>query len=147
MPPTMLPEPTTSATSRPSSCTATISRARQSTVPSSTPYDFAPIRASPDSFRRTRRNGELCGSGVALATRLLCQSEAPELDDLEAGRGHRLADTGLAARVVDPDLFGEDAVGQPLLDPALDHLGLHLVRLALEVGLLQEDLALGFDLR
>src|SRR3954452_14876357 len=131
MPRTMLPAPITRATSSPPSCTSTISRARESTVPWSTPYDFEPIRASPESFRRTRRKGGLCGSGVALATRLLCQSEAPELDDLEAGFLQRLAD--LLARVVDPLLLGEHAVGEPLLDAAFDHLRLHLVRLALEV--------------
>src|SRR4051794_5521591 len=109
MPRTMLPAPITRATSSPSWCTATISRASASTVPWSTPYDFEPISASPESFRRTRRNGAFCGSGVALATRLLCQSEAPELDDLEAGFLQRLSDPGLAARVVDPDLLGEHA--------------------------------------
>src|SRR5581483_665972 len=50
----MLPPPITSATSSPPARTSTSSRARSSIVPASRPYSFWPMRASPDSFSRTR---------------------------------------------------------------------------------------------
>src|SRR4051794_17495505 len=146
MPRTMFPAPITSAISRPPLWASTISWARPSIVSGSTPWSRSPISASPESFRRTRPNGAVLGSGVgALVTCLLCQCEAAELKHLEPGLLERCAD--LLAGLVDPLLAFEHEVGEPLLDPALDDLAAHVLRLRLEVGLLQQDLALGVDLR
>src|SRR5438128_3026364 len=50
----MLPPPITRATSSPPERTSTSSPASASTVSSSSPYSRGPIRASPESFSRTR---------------------------------------------------------------------------------------------
>src|SRR3954470_14900033 len=55
----MLPPPITIATSRPPERTSTSSRASVSTVWASRPYSRGPIRASPESFSRTRAKGTL----------------------------------------------------------------------------------------
>src|SRR4029450_11173272 len=97
-------------------------------VAGSIPWSRSPISASPESFRRTRRNGAVRWSGVAaLVTRLLCQGEAAEPRPPEA----RLLECGadLLAAVVDPLLLVQDEIGQPLVDPSLDDLGLDLIRL------------------
>src|SRR2546430_17514111 len=91
----MLPAPITIAISRPLRWTSTISSARTEICSGSTPWSRSPIRASPDSFRRTRLNaGELAGrcSACALAdvTGSLRDGQALELDHLEAPLGQRL---------------------------------------------------------
>src|SRR5580700_8659868 len=51
----MLPPPITRQISTPSACTDWISLAMRPTISGSRPYSRAPISASPDSFKRTRR--------------------------------------------------------------------------------------------
>src|SRR5581483_4671375 len=144
IPRTMFPAPITSAISSPPACVSTISRASASIRSGSMPWSRPPISASPDSFSKTRSNGAGLGRGVALATRLLCQGEPAELNHLEARLRQRLP--GLLAGLVDPLLVREHELGQPLLDATLDDLAAHLFRLRLDVGLLEQDLALGVDL-
>src|SRR6266508_3780253 len=68
----MFPPPTTIAVSTPLRCTSAISAATTATRAGSMPYSRSPISASPDSFRRMRRNGEAlaacsCATGSTLA--------------------------------------------------------------------------------
>src|SRR5690242_13267463 len=105
----MFPAPITSAISSPSFWTSTISRARASSRSGSTPWSWLPSSASPESFSRMRPNGAFCGRGVAVATGLLCQGEAAELDHFEAGFPERLPD--LLAGLVDPLLVLEHELG------------------------------------
>ena len=53
----MFPPPITTESSGPPVRTATSSRASVSTVAASMPYSRVPIRASPESFSRTRLKG------------------------------------------------------------------------------------------
>src|SRR5215204_1002248 len=149
----MLPPPTTIASSRPSLCTSTISRAIRSTVFGSVPYSWSPISASPESFRRTRRNagaapeGDRSSSCCGVVTRLFCDREAPERDDTRSRLGDRL--THRLRRVVNPRLLGqhsarlsrEEALGQHPLDDLL----LRLLRFALELVRVEVDLPLGLN--
>src|SRR5690242_18815676 len=144
MPRMMLPAPMTRAISSPPAWASTISCASASSRSGSTPWSRSPSSASPESFSRTRWNSAGLGSGVALATRLLCQREPAELDHFEPALFQGLAD--LLAGLVDPLLILEHEVGQPLLQAALDDLSSNVLRLRLDVGLLEQDLAFGVDL-
>src|SRR3712207_6397567 len=149
----MLPPPTTIASSTPSAWISTISRATVSTVFRSIPYSCAPISASPDSFRRTRRNAGAAPGGAGsvspfgVATRLFCYGEPLERDHTSAGLGERLAD-GLR-RIVDPRLLAERPAGlrrvEALLQHSLDDLLLRPLRLAGELVGVEVDLPLGLD--
>src|SRR5262245_42567689 len=130
----MLPAPTTIASSSPSDWTSTTSRAIEVTRLRSIPYSRSPIRASPDSFRRTRRKAGAAPAGArssscwGVVTPLFCDREALERDDTCAGVGQRLADR--LGRVVDPRLLRERPAGlrgeEPLRQHALDDLVLRL---------------------
>src|SRR5215217_8871928 len=149
----MLPPPTTIASSRPSLCTSTISRAIRSTVFGSVPYSWSPISASPESFRRTRRNagaapeGDRSSSCWGVVTPLFCDREAVERDDTRSRLGDRL--TRRLRRVVDPRLLGQHSARlsreEALAEHALDDLLLRLLRLALELVGVEVDLPLGLD--
>src|SRR5215211_650099 len=149
----MLPPPTTIASSRPSLCTSTISRAIRSTVFGSVPYSWSPISASPESFRRTRRNagaapeGDRSSSCCGVVTRLFCDREAPERDDTRSRLADRL--THRLRRVVDPRLLAQHAAGlggeEAFGEHPLDDLLLRLLGLALELVRVEVDLPLGLD--
>src|SRR5215213_1161420 len=148
----MLPPPTTIASSTPSACTPTISSAIAATVLRSMPYEWSPISDSPESFSRTRRKvgappaGERSAtSSVCTVTRLFCDREALEGDDMRVRRRKRLTDR--LCRVVDPGLLGERAARlrcvEALREHALDDLLLRLVGLPLELVGVEVDLLLG----
>src|SRR3954447_319577 len=149
----MLPPPTTIASSRPSVCTSTISRAIVSTVFGSVPYSWSPIRASPESFRRTRRKagaapeGDRSSSCWGVVTRLFCDREAPERDDTRSRFADRL--THGLRRVVDPWLLAQHAAGlggeEPLGEHPLDDLLLRLLGLPLKLVGVEVALPLGLD--
>src|SRR3989304_3882477 len=111
----MFPAPTTMASSSPSPCTATISRASAATVSGSSPYSRSPIRASPESLSRRRRKASVPPSGARPAASsgrrltLPGDREPPERHDACAGLGERLSDR--QRRIVDPRLVGEDTAG------------------------------------
>src|SRR6185503_4544467 len=136
----MLPPPTTIASSRPSVCTETISRASKSTVAGSMPYSWSPINASPESFSTTRRKaGAVPESSRSVSscvvTSLFCDRQTPESHHARAGFGECLAHR--LRRVVDPRLLGERAARlrgvEALREHALDDLLLRLFRLALQL--------------
>src|SRR5215204_3782422 len=149
----MLPPPTTIASSRPSLCTSTISRAIRSTVFGSVPYSWSPINASPESLRRTRRNagaapeGDRSNSCCGVVTRLFCDREAPERDDTRTGLVDGLAD-GLR-RVVNPRLLEQHAARlgreETLPQHPLDDLLLRLLGLALQLVRVEVNLPLELD--
>src|SRR5215204_966957 len=131
----MFPAPTTIAISTPWLWSSAISPAMRSTSWRSTPYSLSPIRASPESFSRTRLN-----AGLPLCS--ACKGAALILEGLELVLLERLRD-GLA-RIVDPLLVGQDALAEEALrEHALDDLLAVLLGPGLHLGELREDLALG----
>src|SRR5712692_3641243 len=67
----IFPPPTTTATSMPSSCTCLISSATECATFTSMPEVCSPIKASPEIFRRTRRNaGTVLGWALILSGKL-----------------------------------------------------------------------------
>src|SRR5581483_4983433 len=146
MPRTMFPAPITSATSRPRRCTAAISLAIDSTWAPSTPYARSPIRASPESFRRTRDvpKAAFGTSRAVVATRLACQRDALEFHHLGARVGEGLADR--LRRVVDPLLVVQHLRRvEALVQHPLDDLVLRLLGLALQLVRVAVDVELGGD--
>src|SRR5581483_4529024 len=141
----MLPPPITSATSSPSPRTSTSSRASVSTVWASRPYSDEPMRASPESFSRTRRNAARCFRCGSAATRsrygvprVVAQLDPLLLEEAPDRVGR------LVGAV--PRLLGEHRLAEELLvQHALDDLVAHPFRLALHLVRVQEDLALGLD--
>src|SRR5438093_5305122 len=147
MPRMMFPPPTTIESSTPERRTSAISSASDSIRSWSIPKSWSPESASPESLSRTRwklRAGAGAGVGLAAMQALLCHGEALELDHLEPDLVEHLADA--LARLVDPRLLLEHDLGEPLLDPTVDDLFAHLLRLLLDVGLLGEDVLLGREL-
>src|SRR5918999_2879435 len=142
----MFPPPTTMATSTPRSVTPLTASAIAPIRSRSAPYSSSPMSASPDSFRRMRRKAA-CPSLPAPSSPIVLL--LPDLEPLEAPDHHVL--TGLCrgrrAQLLDglaPVLVGvhvllvqEDDLLEPLSQPALGHLGPHL--LGLVGGLLGED--------
>src|SRR5262245_12759180 len=127
----MFPAPTTIAISTPLEWRSRISSEIRSTSSRSTPYSSSPMRASPDSFSRTRSNAGLpfcsAGKGVPLI-----------LQHLELVLGEGLVDR--LARVVDPLLVGQHRLAEELLgEHALDDLRADLLGLRLDVGELLQD--------
>src|SRR4249920_3411790 len=97
----MFPPPTTIAISTPLRCTPAISAATAATRAGSMPYSRSPIRASPESLRSTRRNGDrpAAGSRVAGSTLVNSGDRVPGVvDELGAGVRQHLLHLG-AARV------------------------------------------------
>src|SRR5262245_8733594 len=145
MPRMLLPPPTTRAISTPARCTDTISPASDSMCSWSMPNSRSPLSASPESLSKTRENAASeTGWGSALMA-LLCQGEARELDDLEAGLPENVPDALVG--VVDPRLLGEHVALEPLVEPALHDLLADLLGLVGHGLLLREDLTLGIGLR
>src|SRR5918994_76808 len=131
----MFPAPTTIATSTSRSRSSAISPAIFSTSWRSRPYSLSPIRASPESFSRTRRNAGLplwlSGNGVALV-----------FEDFELVFLERLGDR--LARVVDPLLVGQDDLAvEALREHALDDLLAVLLGPGVHLRELVQDLELG----
>src|SRR3954462_9779042 len=100
----MLPPPITSAISSPFARTSTSSRASWSTVSASRPYSREPIRASPESFSRTRLNPIALRDGVPGVIEKLDAALLQVLRD----RARRLV------RAV-PRLLGENGFAEELL--------------------------------
>ena len=108
MPRMMFPPPTTIASSTPRCWTPTISSAIAATRAGSRPCSRSPISASPESFRRTRREtgrSAVLSAGTASVLVTLAELEPLELEHLGAFLAERLADR--LCLVVDPDLLGE----------------------------------------
>src|SRR5262249_54827318 len=132
----MLPPPITSASSSPSARTSTSSCASWSTVTASRPYSRGPIRASPESFSRTRLKPIArlrdCVPGVV-------EELDPLLLQVLRDRARRLV--GAVPRLLAQHGLAVEALVELPLDDLVAHvLGLreHLVRP-------REDLALGVD--
>src|SRR5438128_4339901 len=103
---------------------------------------------SPETFSSTRRNTTFregsVSAGAPTLTRSVSQGDALERNDLGALGGKGLADAD--AGIVDPRLVDEHRVGEEALrEHAFDDLAAHLLGLRGDVGLLEEDLPLGFD--
>src|SRR2546422_11603594 len=98
----MLPPPTTTATSTPRSDTVFICVAIASIRSRSAPYSSGPIRASPESFRRTLPNAGRRPS-PSTPVRSLIVLVGAHLEALEAADHHVLAGLGreLAAELLD----------------------------------------------
>src|SRR2546423_9052973 len=98
----MLPPPTTTATCTPRSTTCLICVAIASMRARSAPYSSGPIRASPDSFRRTRRKAGWRPSPSTAAGGII-RSVGAHLEALEAADDHVLAGLGgeLAPELLD----------------------------------------------
>src|SRR6478609_1966817 len=132
----MLPPPITIATSSPPERTSTSSRATLSTVGASRPYSCEPIKASPESFSRTR-----------LKATLVRGNRVPGVvDELHSALGEVLA--GRRGRLVGavPRLLGEDCLAVELLvQLALDDLLADVLGLREDLVGVREDLALGVD--
>src|SRR5229473_1422898 len=112
----MFPPPITSAISRPSRRTWTSSFASSSTVRASNPNSCEPIRASPESFSRTRLN----------ATTSLTDRVPGVVEELDPALLQVLSDgPGRLVRPV-PRLLGEHGLAEELLvQLALDDLLTH----------------------
>src|SRR6476620_11614932 len=110
----MFPPPITSATSSPSRRTWTSSFASSSTVRASNPNSCEPIRASPESFSRTRLNA----TGSSLTDRV-----PGVVEELDAALLQVLRDRpGRLIRAV-PRLLGQHGLAVELLvQLALDDL-------------------------
>src|SRR3712207_1924542 len=102
----MFPAPTTIAISTPCPWSSATSAAMRSTSWRSRPYSLSPISASPESFRRTRRN-------AGRPSRSACNGVACVLEHLELVLLERLVD-GLPG-VVDPLLVREDGLAEEAL--------------------------------
>src|SRR5215207_4854664 len=141
----MLPAPTTRATSTPLSTTSRTSCATALTRSASVPYSSEPIRASPESFSRTRLK-----TGSATAAGSLFADDEPgepgDHDVLAGARRERLPELldRLALVHVGADvlLLEQGDFLRPLRDLALDDLLDHVLGLALLGGLGGEHLAL-----
>src|SRR5918995_2321783 len=133
----MFPPPTTTETSTPASCTATISAAIAWTVRRSTPYSRPPRSASPESLSRTRRKtgtrvAGAAGASSARIDTLPGEREPLELEHLRALLAEDLRD-GLSG-VVDPRLLVEDLrAEEALAEHAVDDLLAGLLRLRLHL--------------
>src|SRR6476646_2380917 len=132
----MLPPPITIATSSPPERTSTSSRATLSTVGASRPYSCEPIKASPESFSRTR-----------LKATLVRGNRVPGVvEELHSALGEVLA--GRRGRLVGavPRLLGENCLAVELLvQLALDDLLADVLGLREHFVGVREDLALGVD--
>src|SRR5688500_8397455 len=143
----MFPAPTTTAISTPRSVTAWICSLICSIRAGSVPYSSEPIRASPETFSRTRvKTGSAIGGTLSRAAGLLlADGEAGEAGDADVLTGlggqvgaqflDRLAVVAVGAHVL---LLEQDDVGGPLLQLALDDPLHDVVGLALLLGLLLE---------
>src|SRR3990172_3200328 len=87
----MFPAPTTTASSVPASCTATISSLIATTVFGSIPYSRSPRSASPESLSKARRNGVPLAALASCATSsvlvLMGKSLAHERGGMRGRRG------------------------------------------------------------
>src|SRR6478672_3406880 len=134
----MFPPPITSATSSPSRRTWTSSFASSSTVRASNPNSCEPIRASPESFSRTRLN--------ATTTSSLTDRVPGVVEELDPALLQVLRDRpGRLVRPV-PRLLGQHGLAVELLvQLALDDLLAHVLGLAEHLVGMRKDLALGVD--
>src|SRR5437764_1801274 len=147
----MLPPPTTTATCTPRSTTRLIWVAIASIRSRSAPYSSGPIRASPDSFRRTRRKAGWRPSPSTAASEAMllfrAHREAREAADHHVLAGLRrelaaelLDRLAVVALAVDVRLAKEDGLVEPLRKPSLGDLRTDVLGLVLR--LLLEDPAL-----
>src|SRR4051812_41158470 len=113
----MFPPPITIATSRPPDRTSTSSRASLSTVWASRPYSRGPIRASPESFSRTRWKGN-AGCLADRVPGVIEQLHAP-LGEVLADRRGRLV--GPVPRLLGEHGFAVELLVQLALDDLLPH--------------------------
>src|SRR5579885_943624 len=140
----MLPPPLTSAISSPSARTPTSSRASRSTVSSSRPYSRGPIRASPDSFSRTRRNA--AGACLEAGAANSADRVPGVVEQLDAALPEHVADRGGRLVRAVPGLLHQHRLAvEALVEHALDDLLTHVLGLALHLVGALEDLALGLD--
>src|SRR4051794_8009876 len=117
----MLPPPITRAISRPSARTSTSSSASRSIVPASRPYSSGPMRASPESFSRTR----LKPIGRRLRDRV--PGVVEKLDPLFL---QVLRDRSRRFVAAVPRLLGQDRLAvEPLVQLTFDDLLAHVLRL------------------
>src|SRR6185312_3889810 len=133
----MFPPPITSASSSPFARTSTSSVASSSIVPASRPYSRWPMRASPESFSRTRLK-PIRGSLRDCVPGVVEQLDALLLQVLRDRPGRLV---GAIPRLLRQDSLAEEALVELALDDLVaDVLGLreHLFRM-------REDLALGID--
>src|SRR5690348_2161189 len=147
----MLPPPTTIATSTPRWQTRCTSAAIAAIRSASAPYSALPMRASPESFRRTRLKAGRAPSvegWPANCPRLLADLEASEAPDHHVlarlrGRGRAQLLDGLSAVLVLVHvlLLEQDDLLEPLAELALGDLRAHVLRLV--GGLLLVDAELG----
>src|SRR5215217_5977846 len=137
------PPPTTIATSTPRLATAWRALAIAAMRPGSAPYSRSPMSASPDSFRRTRRNAgcPFCDSVLLLPD--LEADEAPDDDVLArcgGDLGPELLDRpGLVLLLVHVLLVEQHDLLEPLAHAALGDPLLHILGLAVGGRLLPED--------
>src|SRR5580765_7793078 len=114
MPRKMLPPPITRASSRPSDRTSTSSCASVSIVCSSSPNSRPPIRASPESFRRTRVKAIRCG---------LSDRVPGVVDELDTAVREVLVDAPGELVGAVPGLLAEDGLAvEALVQLSLDDL-------------------------
>src|ERR671914_188139 len=131
----MFPAPTTIAISTPCSWSSATSAAIRSTSWRSRPYSLSPIRASPESFSKTRPK-----AGLPLC--LPCKGVALVLEHLELMILESLGDR--LASVVDPLLVRQDGLAvEPLREHPFHDLLAMLLGAGLHVRELREDLTLG----
>src|SRR3954453_15526885 len=149
----MFPAPTTSAISTPRLATPCPWAASPSTRSRAVPYSRPPIRASPDSFSRTRLNAGSSDTARTIVMRaLLAHHEPGETRDAHVlarlGRDlrpqvlDRLALVAVRAHML---LLEQRDLLRPLLELALDDPLDDVVGLAILTGLCFEDLPLGLE--
>src|SRR3712207_1047780 len=131
----MLPPPTTTATSTPRSATCLICAAMAAMRSLSAPYSSGPIRASPESFRRIRRNAGVRApfpsTGLLLAHREPAEAaDHHVLARLRGGLAPDLLDRAAVVLVrVHVRLAQEHDLVEPLPQPALGDLRTHVLGL------------------
>src|SRR4051794_24969187 len=132
----MLPPPITSATSSPSARTSTSSRASPSTVAASRPYSRGPIRASPESFSRTRSK----------PTPALRDGVPGVVEELDAALLQVLRHGARRLVGAVPGLLGQDRLAEePLVELSLDDLLADVLGLRQDLLRVREDLPLRVD--
>src|SRR6476620_11506593 len=132
----MFPPPITSASSRPFTRTSTSSCASASIVAASRPYSRRPMRASPESFSRTRLKPTWClRDGVPGVVEEL----DPALLQILRHRPGRLVGAV-------PRLLGQDGLAvEALVELTLDDLVANVLGLREHLLRPREDLALGVN--
>src|SRR6266576_2411452 len=132
----MFPPTITSATSSPSRRTWTSSFASSSTVRASNPNSCEPIRASPESFSRTRVNGT--ASLTDRVPGVIEELDPALLQVLRSGAGRLVRPV--------PRLLGQHGLAEEfLVQLAFDDFLADVLGLAEDLFGMREDLALGVD--